>query len=275
MRWFLAPVAAFACSASVATVDVASAETVSDPQTVLSEWRYRGAWLRSTRYLPGDVVVFRGNSFVALERNRRANPNLPENRDVWGVLAERGARGPAGPEGPQGPRGRRGLEGATGPQGPQGPEGPAGPVGPAGPQGPRGPEGPPGTPLSGGNHRTVLETFFLPSSGAFVTVISLSVNLPDAGTVFVLADWTKFSGPLSGMEVECFLSRQGESLSAGPRRYSRSTGSTYTGGFHVTRAFFQLRGTATYRLACRKDAGGAAAAIIHPTISAIYVPRIY
>jgi len=104
-------------------------------QTTLSDWRFMGAWDRTTRYRPGDIVTRAGGSFVALRRNARLNPADPENRDIWGPIAERGARGPAGAEGPSGP---------TGPRGPQGPQGEAGPAGPDGPFGPRGPQGPPG-----------------------------------------------------------------------------------------------------------------------------------
>ena len=114
------------------------------PEATLDQWRYRGDWERTAIYRPGDVVVRAGTSFVALQRNRRVNPVPDEAREVWGILAERGARGARGAVGPEGPRGRRGLRGAEGPQGPQGSRGPRGATGPQGPRGDAGAEGPPG-----------------------------------------------------------------------------------------------------------------------------------
>jgi len=115
----------------------------------------------------------------------------------------------------------------------------------------------------------------MPANLSYLVVATVTMNLPDAGTVFVSADWNVFVGPLLGMEAECYLSRAGEALAAGPRRYHRSTGVAFTGGFSITRAFFQLSGPVNYRLACRKTATGHAVNVLDPTISAIYVPRLY
>jgi len=119
---------------------------VSSEPAVFTEWRYRGEWEWNRIYRPGDLVVRRGTSYVALERNRRVNPVRDENRAIWGILAEVGGTGPEGPRGPRGPRGWRGPEGPQGEPGPEGPEGPQGPEGLQGEQGPQGPEGPQGEP---------------------------------------------------------------------------------------------------------------------------------
>ncbi len=91
---------------------------------------YEGAWSPTVYYLPNDVVVYGGSSYVALAPNTNSVPSL--DNPLWGVLAVVGSVGAAstvpGPPGADstvpGPQGPQGLPGADstvpGPQGPPG-----------------------------------------------------------------------------------------------------------------------------------------------------------
>ena len=158
--------------------------------TTLSEWRHRGDWVPREVYLPGDVVMRAGNSFVALRRNRRVNPVPDEAREVWGILAERGARGARGARGPVAPAGPQGETGSEGPMGPRGETGPAGPQGLAGPQGPTGPQGPAGPSadsLIGASQEMRVNWLHLPTS--FTSVVEVQLESPQVGYALVTADW--------------------------------------------------------------------------------------
>ncbi|MGC1944208.1 MAG: hypothetical protein WA664_10670, partial [Candidatus Acidiferrales bacterium] len=54
---------------------------------------FRGAWLNSTIYVPGDSVSFGGSSYIALQGNGGAEPDTDVAGNVgnWALLAQRGA----------------------------------------------------------------------------------------------------------------------------------------------------------------------------------------
>jgi type VI secretion system Hcp family effector len=97
--------------------------------------RWRGAWDASVQYRADEAVSHDGSAWIARQENVGV---VPEEGDVWNLLASRGLQGLEGPQGPVGPIG---PQGPAGPQGPVGPQGPTGATGPAGPQGPPGPAG--------------------------------------------------------------------------------------------------------------------------------------
>jgi hypothetical protein len=119
---------------------------------------WRGPWDAEAKYAPGQVVSYKGASYVADEENGGREPDPAcEKECVWssmGLGAEgpqgpKGDAGPAGPKGDPGAQGAQGLQGAQGQQGPQGPQGTQGPrgfSGAQGAQGAQGPAGPQGTP---------------------------------------------------------------------------------------------------------------------------------
>lgn len=122
-------------------------------------FNWRGEWISGTIYEKNDVVLYNGETYIALSRVRNSRPST---RIKWSLLAMNGEAGPQGPagaagakggsgpmgeQGPVGPVGEAGAKGETGPigdQGPVGPVGQAGPIGPVGGVGPQGPEGPQG-----------------------------------------------------------------------------------------------------------------------------------
>jgi hypothetical protein len=132
--------------------------------TVVKITNFEGAWSSSVSYGAGDVVTYKGASYVALLGSKNV---LPTDTTDWALLDAPGATGPQGPQGPVGPAGAQGPGGAAGAAGPAGPAGvagpagatgaagtpgatgaagPAGPAGAAGPTGPAGPVGPAGAP---------------------------------------------------------------------------------------------------------------------------------
>lgn len=261
----------------------ASEDSAAAPQTVFSEWRYRGAWNRSLIYRSGDVVTRNGTSFIALDRNRRTNPVPDANRNVWGILAERGERGQRGPQGPEGPRGRRGLPGLAGPTGPQGPQGPVGMTGPAGPQGPigmTGPEGPQGpigmtgpqgpqgpAGFSGFNH-VVGSTTALTTTRQIVVQATLTV--PAGGWVLGTATWyTRHPAAASARTSTCSLSRDTQGLFVAPERWTTTFDTTNIQRVPgaITNAWSVPAGQHTFRLACDTNLNAPAAEMFSPTIA--------
>jgi len=103
---------------------------------------FRGTWTETARYSRGNVVSFRGASYIALVENSRVEPDT--HTGDWAVLAAAGVPGAAGPPGPAGATGPAGPTGAAGPPGAPGAMGPPGATGPAGPRGATGLPGPPG-----------------------------------------------------------------------------------------------------------------------------------
>ncbi len=82
---------------------------------------YKGGWSSTASYLPGDVVVSSGSSYVALVGNTNVTP--AGNAATWGVLAKKGntgAKGDTGNTGAKGDTGNTGAKGDTGNTGPAG-----------------------------------------------------------------------------------------------------------------------------------------------------------
>jgi len=243
----------------------------SEPQVTLERWRYRGEWERLEIYRPGDVVTRVGTSFVALQRNRRTNPVPDASREVWGILAERGARGARGPEGPDGPRGRRGLRGLQGEPGSEGARGPRGLEGPQGPPGPQGEPGPPGEPLAFARH------IFRPEGAgvavSFSGMLFLSVTAPTSGQIVVTSDWYVITRGGLAQTVRCHLNTASEPFDAGPLRRADSRGIETRQGYSITRVFeVEASRSTVFRLACNKDNDDTEAIIFHPTITATFLP---
>ena len=123
--------------------DGANGATGATGSTGSAGLTYQGAYLSSTNYALGDVVVWNGSSYASLLSSNRGNtPDAVPS--AWGVLAVQGAAGPAGPMGSVGATGSAGpvgMMGSAGPQGPQGVPGIAGSAGTAGATGPVGATG--------------------------------------------------------------------------------------------------------------------------------------
>ncbi len=138
-----APVVAFLQVAILTMIGAGPAIALSVAITA-----FRGGWSSTVTYTPGQVVTYKGASYICLAANLGASPTA--NPKDWSILDAPGATGPAGPDGPKGPQGATGLTGpqgatgATGAVGPRGVAGPAGATGPRGIQGPVGPAGPTG-----------------------------------------------------------------------------------------------------------------------------------
>jgi len=76
----------------------------------------RGQWDAGTQYEAGDLVVYGGYAYIALEPSLGVQPDT--NPTDWVLLQTvAGPQGPAGPQGIQGPAGATGPQGATGPAG--------------------------------------------------------------------------------------------------------------------------------------------------------------
>ena len=82
-----------------------------DPGKNGDGFKWRGDWLPSETYQKNDVVLYQGQSYVALKTTR-----MPVSLDKgdWSLMSARGAAG------------LRGQKGDTGDMGPTGPQGPAG-----------------------------------------------------------------------------------------------------------------------------------------------------
>lgn len=76
---------------------------------------YKGNFTDSTHYNAGDIVVYEGSSYVALEC---VNSAIPTDDDFWGLVAAKGSD--SNVPGPQGSTGSSGTNGQNGSQGPQG-----------------------------------------------------------------------------------------------------------------------------------------------------------
>lgn len=101
-----------------------------DPDVVI---QWQGEWTWERGYTRGQLVSFRGSSYLALEDNELREPD--ESPGVWALVAKRGRqgeRGPLGPAGERGPRGNTGSPGSSGPQGIQGVKGDPGDSGSGG-----------------------------------------------------------------------------------------------------------------------------------------------
>jgi hypothetical protein len=110
-----------------------------DARTGIEINDFKGIWTSTARYKTGNVVTYRGASYICLVGNNGVSPNT--NTGDWAILDAPGATGAVGAAGPPGPTGLTGPQGPAGQQGAAGPPGPGGPAGPIGPQGPAGARG--------------------------------------------------------------------------------------------------------------------------------------
>lgn len=101
----------------------------------------RGQWKSGESYLPGDLTLSEGSTWLALQASKGKKPGNSGAGDDWQVFAARGEEGPRGPQGPQGAKGSQGPSGPVGPRGVRGDDGADGAAGPPGPRGPRGQRG--------------------------------------------------------------------------------------------------------------------------------------
>jgi len=73
---------------------------------------FRGAWDVTMAYLPRDVILHDGETWLALVASSGREPS-PTASSQWARLAARGDTGPAGPKGDAGTRGLEGVPGIT------------------------------------------------------------------------------------------------------------------------------------------------------------------
>ncbi len=80
-----------------------------DPEVVVA---WQGEWTWEREYVRGQLVSWRGSSYLCLEDNQLRAPD--EYPGLWGLVAARGAKGDNGRNGEDGLRGPRGYPGASG-----------------------------------------------------------------------------------------------------------------------------------------------------------------
>lgn len=224
----------------------AADEGMWEPLSMVSaQWRYRGEWVRGTRYREGDVVIHRGTSYLALQRTRRDPPHQARNRDSWGPIAERGSPGNDGPAG------------ATGPTGPAGPQ------------------GEPGSGLAGVSFVPV--RLGAPDLTEGLTVIhEVEVAVPSDGFVMVFSDWyLRFEAADPAPWADCYLIRGSEVLPTDPRRLTNGFPNVVTRqSASLTHTYEELGGTTrTYRLVCRKEDIPGDVTPHEITMNAIFLPN--
>ena len=125
-----APMIAASTSILLLLAPAASAVPQGDEGNV--GWQYLGPWRPAVSYVAGDVVRYKGASYVAVQDSKGKSPT---KKAYWGLLARDGSTGAAGAAGATGPVGTKGATGEAGPAGAQGPQGPQGQQGPQGPAG--------------------------------------------------------------------------------------------------------------------------------------------
>lgn len=101
---------------------------------------FRGAWHHWEPYMAGDVVGYKGKSYIAQSWNLNKNP--ANSAADWYLLAAQGPQGGQGEPGAQGLKGDPGPTGNPGPKGEPGAPGPQGQPGAKGDTGAQGPAGP-------------------------------------------------------------------------------------------------------------------------------------
>ena len=88
---------------------------------------YRRTYDATTAYVPTDVVIFQGSTFLATTSNVGVAPTgMPTSDANWDVLARAGVNGSPGATGAPGPAGPQGVPGPQGPSGPAGTPGSGG-----------------------------------------------------------------------------------------------------------------------------------------------------
>ncbi len=80
-----------------------------DPEVVVA---WQGEWTWEREYVRGQLVSWRGSSYLCLEDNQLRAPD--EYPGIWALVAARGAKGDNGRNGEDGLRGPRGYPGASG-----------------------------------------------------------------------------------------------------------------------------------------------------------------
>lgn len=98
--------------------NVTAGQYTGDGALLSNVAHFKGTWSSASAYAKDDCVAYGGSTYIALQANTNAQPNLVPAS--WTVMAQKGADGAAG---------AAGATGATGPQGPQGIQGPQGPAG--------------------------------------------------------------------------------------------------------------------------------------------------
>ena len=93
-------------------VEITADGMVGSPGSIAQS--YEGTWSSTVDYLPNDVVVYGGSSYVALAPNTNSTPSL--DNPLWGVLAVVGSVGPASTV-PGPPGGDSTVPGPAGPPG--------------------------------------------------------------------------------------------------------------------------------------------------------------
>ena len=226
-------------SGSLRLVDPAAAGpngcTTGELKVSLSgpSFNWRGEWASGSLYEKNDVVLYNGETYIALARVRNSRPST---RTKWSLLAMSGEAGPQGPAGASGAKGEAGLKGDQGPIGPVGEAGPVGDIGPQGPEGPQGlqglkgdqgvpgsrgpdgaigPQGPAGTASTGAlwlNSSTVnvpasSQTVWEASNGAFTLARPMQCML--SKSLSVTSSYTNASGtPMGGLLISLSNSDQ-------------------------------------------------------------------
>ena len=95
--------------------NVTAAQYTGDGAGLSNVPHWKGTWSAATTYAKDECVFSGGSSWIALQQNLNAQPNI--SPASWAVLAQEGA---AGAQGSQGAAGPTGPAGATGPEGPAG-----------------------------------------------------------------------------------------------------------------------------------------------------------
>jgi hypothetical protein len=99
-------------AAPAAVTSAAQAPVGSVTASAASAWHQVGNWKSTKKYHKGDVVRYRGKSYVAIHKNK---DHKPRGSKKWRVVAADGATGPTGATGATGPTGQTGATGAVGP----------------------------------------------------------------------------------------------------------------------------------------------------------------
>lgn len=274
--------AALSAAMMIPAEPVQADETEASVTIRVPNWHYAGEWERPTRYRRGDVVTFRGNGYIALQRNRRSRPVVGESTEDWGLLVTRGRRGEQGLEGPQGPAGEPGMTGATGRQGPQGDIGPVGPIGPMGEPGPRGLRGAQGLPGEDGVQmlnfgRTFGSSDIGPTAEVFLNV-TLTVKEP--GYALVIANGNVQLPPSSNFQqtVICRVNKSTDGLETGMNQVfgvSNTTASSFQALAMQSVIEMDTEQT-TFRLVCRGSPSfiGTSPQLWNASLSAMYVSAL-
>ena len=199
---------------------------------------FKGPWVSTAAYSPGQVVIYKGASYICLVKNTDVLPSA--DTGDWSILDAPGAKGATGPQGPSGPtgptgatgptgpQGAQGLQGSTGAQGPTGPVGPKGATGAQGPKGPQGPQGPAGVGLPttcvGGDVAVQYEGVWTCSPSGLPRYVDNGDGTVTDNTTGLM--WEKATSTCAG-EVTCFSTTYSWSGAALPNGMLVANGSLF------------------------------------------------